>query len=216
MDVDDNSHDQSSAGAEHSSRYAQTMNATALTEADIAYIRDNFRALADLCRERGDDLELVQALVRERRVPAPSYLLPDGTEMVPADYFALIDRAGGPDQLRADFERRHRAAGGANDALEGDWDGYLDGVYGICLRSVSPESIVRKSQLVESITALLEDSAPNETAWTLQLQRQVNELDALEREFSPDYDRHRFERPPSRDLLIAKAHQRFPDLFAFE
>lgn len=187
-----------------------------LTDADVAYIRDNFRALADLCRDRGQDFETVKALVRERRLPAPSYLLHDGTEMVPADYFALVDRAGGPDQLRREFERRYRAAGGASDELEDDWHGYLDGVYGICLRSVSPESIVRKSHLVESITALLENAAPADAAWSTQLQRQVNELDALEREFSPDYDRHRFERPPSRDLLIARTRQQFQELFGVE
>jgi DNA-binding transcriptional ArsR family regulator len=44
-----------------------------------------------------------------------------------------------------------------------------------------------------------------------RLRRDVDELDALERQFSPDYDRQRFERPPSRDLLIKTAHERYPD-----
>ena len=170
----------------------------------------------ELCRERGERLERAQKLVRERRLPAPSYVLPDGTEMVPDDYFALVDEVGGPKRLRPEFERRYRAAGGPADELYADWQGYIDGVYGICLRSVSPETIVRKSQLVESIGALLEQDAPADPEWRAQLRRQVDELDALEREFSPDHDRRRFDRPPSRDLLINAAHQRYPQLFAAE
>lgn len=190
------------------------MDLTTLTDADVAYVRANFRPLAELCRERGERLEKVQALVRDRRLPAPSYVLPDGSEMVPGDYFALVDEVGGPERLRQEFDRRHRAAGGVADGLEEDWQGYIDGVYGICLRSVSPETIVRKSQLVESIGALLEQDSPDHAEWRAQLRRQVDELDALEREFSPDYDRRHFNRPPSRDLLIAAARERYPDLFA--
>jgi hypothetical protein len=190
------------------------MNATRLSDADVAYVRANFRSLAELCRERGEPLEEVQALVRDRRLPAASYILPDGSEMVPADYFALVDEVGGPERLRQEFERRHRAAGGAAKELEVDWQGYIDGVYGICLRSVSPEAIVRKGELVRSIGSLLEHKAPDDSRWRTQLRRQVDELDALEREFSPDHDRHHFDRPPSRDLLIAVARERYPELFA--
>ena len=46
------------------------------------------------------------------------------------------------------------------------------------------------------------------------MRREVWELDALEREFAPDYDRGgRFGKPPTRDLLIRQAHDRYPDLF---
>jgi hypothetical protein len=189
---------------------------TRLTDADLAYVRANFRPLAELCRERGERLAEVQALVRDRRLPAASYVLLDGTEMVPDDYFAFVDDVGGPQRLRQEFERRYRAAGGAADELDADWQGYVDGVYGICLRLVSPETIVRKSQLVESIGTLLEHDALHDAEWRAQLRRQVNELDALEREFSPDYDRQRFDGPPSRDLLIAAARERYPDLFTAE
>jgi hypothetical protein len=197
-------------------RYARSVKVTNLTDADVGYIRANFRPLADVCQERGERLEAVEELIRERRLPASSYVLPDGTKMVPPDYFDFIDEAGGPESLRAEFERRHRGAGGSDDELEADWQGYVDGIYGICLRSVSPETIVRKSRLVESIGALLEHEAPDEAEWRAQLRRQVDELDALEREFSPDYDRRRFDRTPSRDRLIVAAHERFPALFAAE
>src|SRR4051794_1055764 len=119
-----------------------------LTDADVAYVRAGFRSLEDLCRERGEDVERARALVRDRRLPAPSYVLPDGDEMVPADYFALVDEAGGHDRLRQEFDRRHRDAGGTEGELEDDWKGYLDGLYAVCMRSVSPETIVRKTQLV--------------------------------------------------------------------
>jgi hypothetical protein len=55
---------------------------------------------------------------------------------------------------------------------------------------------------------------PHDGEWRARLRRDVDELDALERQFSPDYDRQRFERPPSRDLLIKTAHERYRDLFA--
>ena len=188
------------------------MDAGRLSEADVAYVRGSFRPLGEVCRDHGDRLEDVHRMIRERRLPAPSYVLPDGSEMVPPDYFALVDEAGGPPRLREEFERRHRAAGGADAELEEDWQGYIDGLYAVCLRSVSPETIVRKSELVRSIGALLEAEAPDEG----ELSRQVDELDTLEREFSPDYDRRRFPRPPTRDLLIAAAHERFPDIFRAE
>jgi hypothetical protein len=46
----------------------------------------------------------------------------------------------------------------------------------------------------------------------------VEELDGLERQFAPDYDRNerRFGRKPTRDLLIDAARERYPDVFAAE
>jgi hypothetical protein len=185
-----------------------------LTDADIEYIRANYRPLADVCAEHGDRLEEIERLIRGRRLPSPSYVLPDGTGMVPRDYFALVDEAGGPDKLRAEFERRHRDAGGPLAELAADWDGYIDGIYAVCLRSVSPETIVRKEQLVVSVGLLLDHPRPDDPGWQEQLAREVEELDRLERDFSPDYDRQRFERAPTRDRLIVAARDRYPELFA--
>lgn len=185
-----------------------------LTDADIHYIRENYRPLAEVCAEHGDRLDAVEALIRERRLPAPSYVLPDGTGMVPDDYFALVDEAGGPERLRAEFERRHREAGGPPGELEADWEGYIDGIYAVCLRSVSPERIVRKEQLVVSVGLLLEHPQPEDVRWQDRLAREVEELDALEREFSPDYDRQRFGRAPTRDRLIVTARERYAEVFA--
>jgi Family of unknown function (DUF6058) len=185
-----------------------------LSDADIAYIQTNYRPLAEVCHEHGEPLAAIEELIRARRLPAPSYVLPDGTGMVPADYFALVDEAGGVEGLREEFERRHREAGGPPGELDADWEGYIDGIYAVCLRSVSPEAIVRKEQLVVSVGLLLEHPQPDDARWREQVAREVEELDALEREFSPDYDRRRFGRPPTRDALIVAARERHPDLFA--
>src|SRR5919201_1886600 len=144
-----------------------------LSDADIAYIHANYRPLAEVCHEHGERLEAVEQLIRERRLPAPSYVLPDGTGMVPADYFALVDEAGGVAGLREEFERRHREAGGPPGELDADWEGYIDGIYAVCLRSVSPERIVRKEQLVVSIGLLLEHPQLDDARWREQLAREV-------------------------------------------
>lgn len=192
------------------------MSGGTFSTADIEYIRTNYRPLAEVCSEHGQEAEEVRALIRDEALPAASYVLPDGTEMVPDDYFQLVDEASGPERLRQEFERRHEAAGGPASELQEDWDGYISGLYGVCLRHVSPETIVRKGQLVTSIGRLLADAEPEDTAWRERLRAEVDELDTLEREFSPDYDRKRFDRLPTRDLLIVAARERYPDLFAPE
>ena len=107
------------------------MATPALTEADVRYVRANYFTLEELCAERDETLEEVRELIARGGLPAPSYVLDDGTEMFPADYFVLVDQAGGPDGLRREFEQRHRAAGGSPAELEEDWQGYMDGTYGI-------------------------------------------------------------------------------------
>jgi hypothetical protein len=189
--------------------------AGSFTDADLRYIRRNYFTLEEVCARREDTPPDTRALIAQRRLPAPSYVFADGTDFVPADYFVLVDQAGGPDRLREEFARRHAGAGGDPAELEEDWQGYLDGTYGVCLRNVLPETIVRKGQLVASLHRLLEAAEPHNDEWRARLRREVWELDALEREFSPDFDRGgRFERPPTRDLLVAAAHTRFADVFA--
>jgi hypothetical protein len=189
------------------------------TDADLAYIRANYLTLAGLCGDRTETPAQVQTLIEQGLLPRPSYVLDDGIGMFPADYFRLADEAGGTAALRAHFASRHRAASqaqGANPAeLEQDWDAYLGGVYGACLREVTPENIVRKGVLVSSLCQLLVLARTGSLEWRKTLRSQVEELDALEREFAPDYDRSdEQERPPTRDLLIKAARERYPDVFA--
>jgi hypothetical protein len=182
-----------------------------LSEADVAYVRDKFRSLEQLCAGRAETAAEVRELIAGGLLPAPSYVLDDGTEMFPPDYFRLADEAGGPQHLRKHFAERYRAAGETSAGFEEEWDGYLSGVYGVCLKDPTPETIVRKTALVESLTALLDDPRPGDAAWRARLRAEVDELDALEREFSPDYDRSdRFDSPPTRDRLIAAARERYP------
>jgi len=145
-------------------------------------------------------------------------VLEDGTGFFPRDYFRIADEAGGPNELRATFAARYRAAWEleqADDELGEVWEMYLEGVWGICLRDVTPETIVRKNALVASLSELLALPRPNSHDWRLALRAKVEELDDLEREFSPDFDRgDAQERPPTRDLLIAAARERYPDVFS--
>ena len=188
-----------------------------LTAADIAYIRANYVTLDELCAGRRDETPPeMRRLIDEGFLPRPSYVLEDGTEMFPADYFRLADDAGGPEAVRAHFAQRLQEAGG--DDIEPDWRAYLAGIYGVCLRDVTPETIVRKARLVTSLCELLVLARPADAEWRGQLRAEVDELDELEREFSPDYDRseERFGRKPTRDLLIAAARERYPDVFSSE
>lgn len=189
------------------------------TQADLSYIREHFVTLEELCRGRPEAPAEVRSLVEQRLVPQPAYVLDDGTGMFGADHLRLVDDAGGVDGLQAHFAARHRAASDARGtdprALPTDWDGYLRGVYGVCLRVVTPENIVAKNALVTSLCELLVLAEPASAEWRDALRSSVDELDALELPFSPDYDRDgRFGRPPTRDLLVTAARERFPGVFA--
>lgn len=168
-----------------------------LTDADIAYVEREFVALADLCAAAGRDLDETRARIARRELPAPPY---PGLERVPADYFELPDAAafaaeyGGPDP-------------------EDNLAAYLDGTYFVCLRQATPANIERKGQLVDELRELLAAPRDGEDDWGQALRERVDELDGLERPFSPGYDRVRFERPPTRDELIADSKRRWPGLF---
>ncbi len=184
-----------------------------MTEADLEYISSNYLNLEQLCDGRAESPHELRSLISARRLPEPSYVLPDGTGMFPADYFRLVDEAGSVDGLREHFARRHSAAKGKD--LDQDWEMYLDGTWGICLRDVTPETIVRKNTLVSSLCELLVLARTREPEWQTALREQVDELDELEREFAPDYDRSdAMDRLPTRDLIIAAARERYPQVFA--
>jgi hypothetical protein len=178
-----------------------------MTAADVDYVRANYLTLDEACAARSETPDQVRRLIAQGELPQPSYVLPDGTEMVPGDYFDLAD-AG-----REDFARRFLAAGGAATDLEEEWQGYLSGAYGVCLKDQSPENIVRKDLLVRAIGQLLDAPRPRDPEWNDELRASVDELDLLERPFAPEYDRARW-GPSTRDRCITAARERFPDLFA--
>jgi hypothetical protein len=184
-----------------------------LTQADVEYIRANFVPLDELCASRGQSVDRVRALIAARSLPAASYVLEDGTEMVPAEYFELIDEAGGERSLRGLFARRYVAVAGDDDEVGSEWEGYLSGAYGVCLKHVTPENIARKSALVTEIEGLLAAPQPENAEWQASLRARVDELDELERPFAPDYDRARW-GPSSRDRCITAARELYPGVFS--
>ena len=155
-----------------------------LTPEDVAYITANFVPLDD---------EAVRAEIAAGRLPKPAYVLDDGTEMVAPDHLALVERAGGIDALQDWFEAR----------APGEWEAYLSGEYAVCLRSVTPESIVRKGELIARIEALLATGDPETDA----LREAVDALDALLRPFAPS-DRVRFGGSVSRDRYVTALRER--------
>jgi Family of unknown function (DUF6058) len=189
----------------------------AFTDADVAYLRSTFATLDDICAGRPETPAEVRALIAERRLPRPSYVLEDGTEFVPRDYFALADAAGGVDGLRDEYERRYRATlrrhGLSFDAdlFERRWEQYLDGISGMCMREVTPETIIRKRMLIDAIEGFLADPRTEDDRWAAGLRSNVDELDSIEKEFAPDYDRAQF--VPTRDTYIRDVRARYPELW---
>jgi hypothetical protein len=170
---------------------------------DREYVLASFRRLDDGVRD----------LVERGVLPRATYVLPDGTPMVPGDHAALLEDAGGdPEAVAARFRERFIAAGGDPAAVDEEHAAWLSGEYGACLHTTSPEAIVVKEALMTAITALLADPQTRKDHWRAALRGAVDALDAIERPFAR-YDRARFGGPTSRDRLITRTHERFSDLW---
>jgi hypothetical protein len=180
--------------------------------ADLEYIATDYRTLEQLCAGRDYTPARVREHIAEGRLPRATYVLPDGVEVFPLDYFALVDDAGAVEALPDHFRSRYAAAGGAEHEADEDWQGYLSGQFGVCLRSVTPEAMVAKTRLIAAIEQLL--AAPSEAseAWRAGLRENVAALDALERPFT-DCDRLRW-GDTSRDRYITRVRRRYPAAFA--
>ncbi len=178
--------------------------------ADLPYLRTSFVALADLARAHGHDPAEVRRAIADRFLPAVPYVLKDGTELVAPDYFDLASIAGSFEALPAWFADAYERASArypeAGTAAE-QWREYLTGIYAVCLRTVTPASIVAKGELVDTIERLTTDPAPDDDGWRREVTAAVNALDALERPFAP-FDRKRF-GPVSRDRCITAVRERF-------
>lgn len=168
-------------------------HAQAFSGHDVAYIEEHFICLT----------------ARPEGGPAASYVLEDGRAFYPRDY---ADQE--TDETR--FKSRLVSAAAREQVDDLDvceiWQTYMDGIYGVCLRRATPENIVRKAALlarIETLTAVTDEGNPD---WALALKHAVDELDALERPFSPHHDRKRFGRPPTRDTHIRDVRRRFPQI----
>ncbi len=123
-------------------RYLAVNGDHPMTEADDAYVREHF---VEATPE-------AMALMLTDRLPLPSYLLSDGTPMVPAAHGELAEVAGGVDALHDWF-----VAFWPDDpaTAEAEWGHYLSGQY-VCLAEVSPVQIRSKTARVAEASAAVE------------------------------------------------------------
>jgi hypothetical protein len=179
---------------------------------DLAYVRASFLDLHTLAAREQQDADELTGWIDAGLLPRPAYLLPDGTPMVPPDLLALVRSAGGVDPLPRHFAQRialaARILGLDPDRREADWEDYLSGEYGICLRQVTPETLVLKELLVERIAQALEAPRPDDPAFRSTLAFQIDGLDALVGPFA-GVDRERFGRATSRERLIEGPRRRW-------
>jgi hypothetical protein len=174
-------------------RYLEINGDHPMTAEDDAYVTRQYRILTELCAEQSRNCDEVRQQMLNHQLPIPSYLRSDGAEMVFADLFQLAEAAGGVDRLRDWFIAHWSDHAEGND----EWEAYLSGWY-VCLHSVTPATIRRKGELIQSIDA---------TSDPAQLKELVDELDLLEPDFTA-YDRLRFSGPVSRDTHITAVRER--------
>lgn len=163
-------------------RYREVNGDHPMTPDDDAYVRQRYQPAPE--REYADMLA--------GRLPLPSYLLSDGTPMVPPDRFDSVELAGGLDELPAWF-----AAHWADqpEVADEEWAAYLRGQY-VCLPSPSARTIKEKRLWTEQVQAgearLAAD--PHDVTGRSLIGEATAGLDKL---LAPmcDYDRLRFGGP---------------------
>lgn len=174
-------------------RFRQINGDHPMTEADDAYVSDWFRTLDEVCEGRAETPDGLRARMLAGELPLPGYLRSDGAEMVHPDYLALPALKGAG--LRDLF---------VSTVGEEDWELYLSGQF-VCVRSVTPGTMMQKHLLIERIEAQVAREDPD----LAELRRAVDELDALEPPFAPAYDVLRFGRAVSRTTHIDEVRARY-------
>ncbi|HET9155989.1 MAG TPA: DUF6058 family natural product biosynthesis protein [Myxococcaceae bacterium] len=179
---------------------------------DLEYVRRSYLPLEEIAHREKVNARRIATCIEAGQLPRPAYLLPDGTPLFPPDLLELLRSAGSVDALPEHFARRTEVAArllgfGAN-TREADWEDYLSGEYGICLRQVTPETLVLKEALVERLDRALAAPRPDDPRWRRALAFEVDGLDALIRPFAR-VDRIRFGRPTSRERLVEAPRRRW-------
>lgn len=185
-------------------RFVRVNGAHPMTSADDAYVNAYLVPLETLAARHAVEPDQARAHILAGLLPLPGYLRTDGTEMLPANYFAVVEQAGGAERLESWF----RAQWPTPQDADTQWADYVNGHY-VCLREPVPEGMRRKDELVDQIALQLVDPKPASDRWCATLHSLVDELDALEPPFAP-YDRLRFGGPVSRDRSITEVRNVFP------
>ena len=180
-------------------RYREVNGDHPMSPEDDCYVRAHFVEVPD------PDATLDRMVAGE--LPLPSYLLADGTPMVPANYLENVEWAGGLDRLRAWFLDHWPKD--SQDTAEEEWAAYLSGQY-VCLRSVTPLTIRRKTALVEQVRAAVAvlEQEPRDATARGSLGEATSKLADLELPMT-GYDRLRFGGPLSRETWIEGPRTRF-------
>src|SRR5437764_7809878 len=166
-----------------------------MTPSDDAYVSAWYVPLEELAAGSGHAADELRRLMLANRLPLPSYIRSDGVQMVARDLLVLLHEAGGPERLPQWFAGRWESA----EQAVVEWDDYLSGRY-VCLRSVTPENMRRKNELVEAISRELAAPDPASAEWLERLHALVHVLGALEPPFAAG-DRPRVRGPASRATL---------------
>ena len=166
-----------------------------MTDEDDAYVREHFVEATPAAMEQ----------MLAGRLPLPSYVLSDGTPMVPAAHGELAEVAGGVDRLHDWFVAFWEDE---PEVGEQEWQAYLSGQY-VCLRDVSPVRIRQKTERVaeaEAAVALLRDDPHDPIGRGLlgQAVDGVLAVPGLDSILLPmtAYDRLRFGGPTSRERWV--------------
>src|SRR5947207_787854 len=77
-----------------------------MTAEDDAYVSDWFAAVEEVAAAAAIDVNEIRRLQLANRLPLPSYIRRDGTQIVARDLLALSTEAGGFEHLPAWFARQ--------------------------------------------------------------------------------------------------------------
>lgn len=187
------SQDSSSALDQIRARYLELNGNHPMTETDDLYVRTHYVPLPESAY---DD-------VLAHNLPLPSYLLSDGTPMVPRDYLDVIELAGGPGRIGHWFAEHFVGQDSARTREE--LGHYLSGRY-VCLRSVTPTTILQKErwgrQIEDGLARLARlTGRPGDTVARGLLGEATAALDGLLTEMT-DHDRLRFGGPTVKARLV--------------
>lgn len=123
-------------------RYVAVNGDHPMTVDDDAYVREHFVAATPEA----------MAMMLEGRLPLPSYVLRDGTPMVPAAHGELAEIAGGTDRLPAWFVAFWE---GEEETGAQEWAHYLSGQE-VSLREVNPVRIRQRDERIAEAAAALD------------------------------------------------------------